>query len=157
MENKKDRTLLTQDGYNKLQNELKNLIDIERPNVIQEIKDARGLGDLSENAEYDAARDKQGKIESRITEIESILQKAEIIKVEISDRVTIGSIVTLLNLDTQKTVDYKIGGPIDADPINNKISNESPLATSIMNHAVGDVIEVDAPRKYSVEIIKITH
>lgn len=157
MKKNNNSVLLTEAGFLKLKEELKHLIDVERPSVIQEIKDARELGDLSENAEYDAARDRQAKIESRIAEIESILPKVEVIKATSSDQVTIGSTVTIQRVKEKKELVYTIVGSIDADPISNRISNESPLAISILGREVGDVIEVDAPVKYKVKIIKITH
>lgn len=157
MKKNNNSVLLTEEGFLKLKEELKHLIDVERPSVIQEIKDARELGDLSENAEYDAARDRQAKIESRIAEIESILPKVEVIKATSSDQVTIGSTVTIQRVKEKKELVYTIVGSIDADPISNRISNESPLAISILGREVGDVIEVDAPVKYKVKIIKITH
>ncbi|MDJ1645989.1 transcription elongation factor GreA [Mycoplasma phocimorsus] len=153
---KDNKMLLTQEGYDKLQNELKNLIDVERPAVIEEIKEARELGDLSENAEYDAARDRQAKIESRILEIENILQNAEVIKSEHSEHITIGSFVKIKRLDNEKEIEFQIVGAIDTDPLNKKISNESPLALAVLGHRIGEVIEVDAPTKYSVEIINIS-
>lgn len=157
MKKNNNSVLLTEAGFLKLKEELKHLIDVERPSVIQEIKDARELGDLSENAEYDAARDRQAKIESRIAEIESILPKVEVIKATSSDQVTIGSTVTIQRVKEKKELVYTIVGSIDADPISNRISNESPLAISILGKEIGDVIEVDAPVKYKVKIIKITH
>ncbi|WP_027334263.1 transcription elongation factor GreA [Mycoplasma elephantis] len=153
----KNQILLTEDGYKKLKDELKHLVDVERPEVIQEIKDARELGDLSENAEYDSARERQGKIEVRISEIEKLLTNAKIIEALHSDTVSVGTFVKLKS-DTDGSINtYHIVGEIDADPINNKISNVSPLAQSILGHKVDDVIEVDAPEKYNVTILEIGH
>lgn len=153
---KDNKMLLTQEGYDKLQNELKNLIEVERPNAIEEIKEARELGDLSENAEYDAARDRQAKIEARISEIENILQNAQVIKSQQSDYITIGSFIKIKRLDNDKEIEFQIVGAIDTDPLNNKISNESPLALAVLGCRIGDVVEVDAPTKYSVEIINFS-
>ncbi|UUD37277.1 transcription elongation factor GreA [Mycoplasmopsis californica] len=153
----KNQTLLTESGLKKLQEELKHLVEVERPEVIQEIKEARELGDLSENAEYDSARERQGKIEARISEIEKLLTNAKIIETTTTDTVTIGSFVKLKNELTKKTNTYQIVGEIDANPINKKISNVSPLAQSVLGHRVGEVVEVDAPEKYSVKILEIGH
>lgn len=153
-----EKTILTENTAQQYKKELKNLIEVERPKVISEIKEAREQGDLKENSEYDAARNKQGLIEQRIKEIEFILEKAEIIKVNPnsrSDVVLIGSTFEAENLNTSQKNKYTIVGSIDANPIENKISNLSPLAKAVLNKRKGDVVEVEAPIKYKVKITKV--
>ena len=125
---------LTIEGKKKLENERKNLIEVERPKVIEEIAFARSQGDLSENADYDAARDKQAHIEARIKEIEVMLENAKIIESADIDKSTVqmGAIVTIENLDENKEAAYKIVGSFETDPFNGKISNECPLAKAVL-------------------------
>ncbi|UWD33963.1 transcription elongation factor GreA [Mesomycoplasma molare] len=154
--------LLTQERLDTFKNELQHLINVERPKVIEDIKDARNQGDLSENAEYDAAREKQGIIEARILELENIISKAKVIKeVYKGDTVSIGSKVKLRLFDAKnkenegKILEVQIVGSLDSDPMASKISNLSPLASAILNQSIGEKIEVEAPEKYSVEILEI--
>ncbi len=149
------KILLTKEAIKELKDELKNLVEVQRPEVIQEIKDARAQGDLSENAEYDAAREKQGQIEDRILEIEKILENAQETKISKKDVVAIGSIVTIKNYLTNEKEEYSIVSTYEANPFENKISNISPLALSLIGKSKGDVIVVDSPRKYEVEILSI--
>lgn len=157
--NAKEKILITVDSKKKYESELERLINVDRQEVIQEIKDARGQGDLSENAEYDSAREKQGQIEARISEIEHILANAEVIKTKEGniDKVTIGSFVTIKDLSVKNAEPerYHIVGKLDVNPLENKISDISPLAKTIMGRKVGDICEVEAPNKYKVEIIAI--
>ena len=149
------KILLTKEALKELRDELKYLIEVKRPEVIQEIKDARAQGDLSENAEYDAAREKQGQIEDRIAEIEKTLENAQEIKSNKKDIISIGSIVTLDNKFTNQKETYSIVSTYEADPFENKISNKSPLALSLMGKSKGDVVIVEAPTKYEVKILDI--
>ena len=149
------KILLTKEALKELRDELKYLIEVKRPEVIQEIKDARAQGDLSENAEYDAAREKQGQIEDRIAEIEKTLENAQEIKSNKKDIISIGSIVTLDNKFTNQKEIYSIVSTYEADPFENKISNKSPLALSLMGKSKGDVVIVEAPTKYEVKILDI--
>ncbi len=153
MENTK--ILLTKEALKELRDELKLLIEVKRPEVIQEIKDARAQGDLSENAEYDAARDKQAQIEDRIAEIEKTLENAQEIKSNKKDIITIGSTVTIKNKLANAKETYSIVSTYEADPFENKISNKSPLALSLIGKSKGDVVMVEAPTKYEVEILDI--
>ena len=149
------KILLTKEALKELRDELKYLIEVKRPEVIQEIKDARAQGDLSENAEYDAAREKQGQIEDRIAEIEKTLENAQEIKSNKKDIIAIGSIVTIKNKFTNSKETYSIVSTYETDPFDNKISNKSPLALSLIGKSKGDVVIVEAPTKYEVEILDI--
>lgn len=147
---------LTKEGLAALEVELKRLVEIERPQVIQDIKDARAQGDLSENAEFDAAREKQGVIEDRIKEIENIISSAKVISSRTSTKkVGIGSTV-VIKIDSSKTTEtYTIVGTLEADPFLNKISNTSPLGKALINKVVGEKARVEVKKEYHVEIIEI--
>lgn len=147
---------LTKEGVSKLEAEYRQLLDVERPNVTKELVEARALGDLSENADYDAAREAQARVEARIQEIEIILNNYELIKEKVSSKtVQVGATVTLKLIDFDETDTYEIVGQIEANPIENKISNESPLAKAVLGHKVGEVVEVEVAKPYKVEIISI--
>ena len=124
--------LLTAEGFLELETELNDLKINKRPEVIKALKEARALGDLSENADYDAARDAQAKLEGRIKELEYKLENAKIISNDSKDTVSIGSTVTISYIDDDETEEYKIVGSLEADPFNNKISNESPKGAAII-------------------------
>ncbi|AAT27921.1 transcription elongation factor GreA [[Mycoplasma] mobile] len=146
---------LTLESVETYKTELNNLINVERPKIIEEIKDARAQGDLSENSEYDSAREKQGQIEDRIKEIEYILENyTEIQNASKSKKVTIGSKVLLKRIDNKKQFEVKIVGTLETDPFLNKISYSSPISQGIMGSKIGDVREINAPTKYEVEILK---
>lgn len=147
---------LTQEGLEELKKELDDLILVKRPEVINALKDARAQGDLSENAEYDAARTEQAVVESRIKDLETMIEKAVVITKVDTDVVSIGSKVTIEYIDDDDTEEYSIVGSQEADPFTNKISNESPIAKAIMGLKVGSVVSVDSPNgKYDVKIIAI--
>lgn len=148
---------LTIDGKVKLEKEYRHLIDVERPEVIEQLKVARAQGDLSENADYDAARDRQSEVEGRIKEIENILANAEIIDKgsKNSKIVTLGSTVEIKDLSDNTTAKYKVVGTVEADPIKGLISNVSPLGHAIVGKRVGDVAIVRVAQEYKVEILKI--
>ncbi len=154
---KKKEIFLTSEGYLELENELHYLKTEKRKEVTQVLKEARALGDLSENSEYDQAREDQANLEKRIVEIEYALEHAVVIdKAETNGKVSIGSEVELKYEDDDDTESYKIVGSQEADPFNNKISNESPIAAAILGHKVGDVVEVSSPDGfYSVKIVAI--
>ena len=124
---------LTQEGYDELNQELDNLVNVKRPANIIAIKEARAQGDLSENADYDAARNEQAEIEGRIRQLEQMLENAQIIKEVSKDRVGLGSTVAIqyLDDDDDEEDEYKIVGSQEADPFESKISNESPIAKPI--------------------------
>lgn len=155
----KDKVLLTKSGVEKLEEERDNLINVERPRVIEELQLARSQGDLSENADYDAARDKQAQIEQRIKEIEYMLQNAEIISKEQMDLNVVkpGTTVTILDLslDDPEEEKYTIVGSFETDPVNGKISNESPLAKALIGHGVNEIVTVGVAEAYDVKIVDI--
>ena len=154
---KKKEVFLTSEGYLELENELHYLKTEKRKEVTQTLKEARALGDLSENSEYDQAREDQSNLEKRIVEIEYTLEHATVIDEAKDDgTVGIGCQVELKYEDDDDTESYKIVGSQEADPFNNKISNESPIAAAIIGKKVGDTVEVASPDGvYSVKIVAI--
>ena len=152
----KNTVYLTQEGLDELKNELDNLINVKRPENIQAIKEARSLGDLSENAEYDAARNEQAQIEGRIKQLEKMLENVSIISEVSKDKVGIGNTVSIKYVDDDEEDEYKIVGSQEADPFESRISNESPIAKALFDHKVGDVVTVESPNgSYEIEIIEI--
>lgn len=152
-----DKVYLTEEGLLEIEEELANLKDVRRPEVIKALKDARALGDLSENADYDAARDEQAQIEGRILELEKLLEKAHIIEKLDTSVVGLGVTVKIEYIDDDDEIDeYRIVGSKEADPSNNKISNESPLAKAIMGRKKNDICSVESPNgRYDVKIVDI--
>ena len=152
-----EKTKLTKAGYKKLEEELRYLIDVVRDEVKVQLAEARAQGDLSENADYDAARAKQAEVEGRIKEIENIIANAEIIEEGKANtkKVGLGSTVTIRFVDNNKEVSYMIVGTVESDPVNGKISNSCPLGEALVGKTVGDIIEVKAIKTYKVEILKI--
>lgn len=148
---------LTQKGLEELKAELDDLINVKRPANIQSIKEARSLGDLSENADYDAAKNEQAVLEGRIKKIEQMLENYEIIEEVSKDKVSLGSTVSIRYIDEDdETDEYMIVGSQEADPFASKISNESPIAQALMNHKVGEIVVVESPNgSYQVEITEI--
>lgn len=147
---------LTESGLNDLKNELEYLKQEKRPEVINALKEARALGDLSENAEYDAARNEQAEVEGKIKELEAMLERAVVIQGGETGKVSIGNSVKIKYVDDDEIEEYIIVGSKEADPFQNKISNESPIAKAIMGHAVNDQVWVESPNgKYQVEVVEI--
>ena len=145
MEEKKN--LLTYAGLKKLEEELHDLKVVKRKEVAGKIKEAREQGDLSENAEYDAAKDEQRDIEARIEELEKILKNAEVVvedEVDL-DKINIGCQVKILDIEYSEELDYKIVGSTEANSLKGKISNESPVGKALIGHKVGDTVEVETP------------
>ena len=155
MGNKKT-VYLTKEGLEDLKQELDHLINVRRPENIIAIKEARSLGDLSENAEYDAARNEQAQIESRIQQLEKMLENVSIIEEVSTDKVSIGNTVLIKYVDDDEEDEYKIVGSQEADPFESKISNESPIAKALFDHKVGDIVTVESPNgSYEIEIVEI--
>jgi len=147
---------LTSEGLDEIKKELDHLRLVKRPEVINSLKDARALGDLSENAEYDAARNEQAIVEGRIVELEAMLENAVVIEKVDTDCVSIGTKVKIEYVEDKDTEEYSIVGSKEADPFQNKISNESPIAKAIMGLKVGDVAHVSSPNgQYDVKILQI--
>lgn len=153
-----DKVKLTKAGKKKLEEELRTLIDVTRDEVKKQLAEARAQGDLSENADYDAARNKQAEVEARIKQIEDILDNFELIEENSprnKNKVGLGSVVTVKNLTNGKVSTYQIVGSVESDPFNGKISNSCPLGEAILGKNVGDVVEVKSANVYKVEIVKL--
>ena len=149
------KNILTSAGLKKLEDELDELIVVKRKEVAQKIKEAREQGDLSENAEYDAAKDEQRDIEARIEEIEKILKNAEIVDEDEVDlgTINIGCQIKILDIDEDEELIYKIVGSTEANSLKGKISNESPVGKALIGKKVGDLVTVETqvgPVSYKV-------
>lgn len=144
--NESKKIILTQEGLQNLEDELQELKVVRRKDVAAKIKEARGQGDLSENAEYDAAKEEQAEIEARIVTIENMLRNAEVIESDThSDTVTIGNKIKLFDNEFEEEIEYSLVGSAESDPLNGKISNESPIGAAILGHKVGDTVNVETP------------
>ena len=142
-----EKQFLTKKGYEERVALLENLKVVRRKEVAQKLKEAREQGDLSENAEYDAAKDEQRDIEARIEELEKILKNAEVVvedEVDL-DKINIGCQVKILDIEYSEELDYKIVGSTEANSLKGKISNESPVGKALIGHKVGDTVEVETP------------
>ncbi|MCR5203268.1 MAG: transcription elongation factor GreA [Lachnospiraceae bacterium] len=154
-----DKNVITLEGKQKLEDELHELKVVRRKEVATKIKEAREQGDLSENAEYDAAKDEQRHIEARITELEEIIKNAVVVE-DTGDAnvVNIGSKVVIRDLEEKEDIEYRIVGSTEADILANKISNESPVGRALLGAKKGDVVEVETPTgaviKYKVLKLK---
>ena len=145
--------VLTKEGLRKLQEELDDLQTNQRAEVVQEIEIAKGFGDLSENAEYSAAREKQSRIEGRILELQEMIEHAEVIDVDNQ-----GSVVRVFDLEYEEEDEYKIVGATEADPARLFVSSESPIGAALIGTHVGDVIDVETPGGViKLRILSITH
>lgn len=153
------KNLMTYEGLRKLEDELQELKVVRRKEVADKIKEAREQGDLSENAEYDAAKDEQRDIEARIEEIENILKNAEVIDDEGVKKgtVNLGCTVKVLDIEFDEEIDFKIVGSTEAKSLENKISNESPLGRALIGKKSGDLVVVDTPAgEMSYKVLKVT-
>lgn len=139
--------IMTYEGLKKLEDELEFLKTVKRKEITEKIKVALGYGDLSENSEYDEAKNDQAFNEGRIIQLETMLKNAEVVdESEIStDKVSVGCIVKVMDYDFDEEVEYTIVGSAEADPMNNRISNESPVGEALLNKKVGDVVEANIP------------
>lgn len=147
---------MTVEGHRRLQDELKTLIRVERPKVVQDIAEARSHGDLSENAEYDAAKDRQGFVEGRIQELNDKIARAQVIDPTTikSDKIVFGARVTLFDIDTEKEVTYQIVGEDEADIKDGKISITSPVGKALIGHTVDEEVRVVVPS--GVKVYEVT-
>lgn len=152
-----DKVILTEEGYRQLEKRLEELKLVKRPEITERIKVARDFGDLSENAEYDAAKNEQARIEGEIVEIEAKLKIAEIIKTDGDhDVVGVGMKVRILDVDMNEEAVYEIVGTTEADISVGRISNESPLGKALVGAKVGQTVTVKAPKcSYEVKVLKI--
>ena len=150
---------MTVAGYDNLQKELKKLINEDRPNIIEAIAEARSHGDLSENAEYQYAKEQQSLIEGKIIDLESAVSRAEIIDVKSleGEDIKFGATVEIEDDDTGETVKYQIVGEYESDIKNNKLSVNSPLARGLINKVIDDVVEIQSPKgqkSYTIKSVK---
>ncbi len=150
---------MTANGYDNLQKELKKLLNEERPNIIEAIAEARSHGDLSENAEYQYAKEQQSLIEGKIADLESAVSRAEVIDVKSleGDDIKFGATVEIEDDDTGESVTYQIVGEYESDIKNNKLSVNSPLAKGLINKAIDDVVEINSPKgqkSYTIKSVK---
>ena len=150
---------MTANGYDNLQKELKKLLNEDRPNIIEAIAEARSHGDLSENAEYQYAKEQQSLIEGKIVDLESAISRAEVIDVKSleGDDIKFGATVEIEDDDTEETATYQIVGEYESDIKNNKLSVSSPLARGLINKSVDDVVEINSPKgqkSYTIKSIK---
>ena len=141
------QTILTDEGLKKLEEELEQLKTVTRKEVADKIKVALSFGDLSENSEYDEAKNEQALVESRIVQIETMLKNVKILDEDelTNDIVSVGSKIKLFDKEFNEEVDYQIVGSTEADPMSGRISDESPVGQSLIGHKVGDVVEVEMP------------
>ena len=150
---------MTANGYDNLQRELKKLLNEDRPNIIEAIAEARSHGDLSENAEYQYAKEQQSLIEGKISDLENAISRAEVIDVKSleGDDIKFGSTVEIEDDDTGETATYQIVGEYESDIKNNKLSVNSPLARGLINKSIGDVVEINSPKgqkSYTINSVK---
>ncbi len=152
-----EKVYVTQEGLNELIKEQQHLIHVVRKEVIEDLQAARAQGDLSENADYDAARDRQARIEARIRELDIMLNNIEIIDQKKGGQrvIRLGTTFTMKDLETNSEETFTIVGSVEADPLNGKLSNATPLANAVMEHREGDVVTVNANQPYDVKILKI--
>ena len=150
---------MTANGYDNLQKELKKLLNEDRPNIIEAIAEARSHGDLSENAEYQYAKEQQSLIEGKIADLESAVSRAEVIDVKSleGDDIKFGATVEIEDDDTGESVTYQIVGEYESDIKNNKLSVNSPLAKGLINKVIDDVVEINSPKgqkSYTIKSVK---
>ena len=153
------QTILTDEGLKKLEEELEQLKTVTRKEVADKIKVALSFGDLSENSEYDEAKNEQALVESRIVQIEAMLKNVKILDEDelTNDIVSVGSKIKLFDKEFDEEVDYQIVGSTEADPMSGRISDESPVGQSLHGHKVGDVVEVETPGGVCLyEVLEIT-
>lgn len=153
------KVVLTYEGLKSMEAELENLKTVRRKEVAEKIKEARGQGDLSENAEYDAAKEEQAEIETRIVQLEKMLRNAEVIDEEdgAKDTISLGTTVTVLDVEFNEKMEYTIVGSAEADPMNGRISNESPVGMALLGHKKNDVIRIETPDgEVEFKVLKFT-
>ena len=152
-----NRTVVSAEGLRQMEEKLKYMTTVRRAEVAEHLNIARGFGDLSENAEYDEAKDEQAKLEADIQELEAALRNVVVIDGEIStDAVNVGTTVRVLYLDENDEEEFSIVGARESDPMNNKISNESPIGAALLGHKTGEIVTVEAPDgPYELKILEI--
>ena len=139
--------ILTREGLEQLEQELENLRSVKRTEVKERLKEAIALGDLSENSEYDDAKNEQAFMEGRILELEKMIRNAKVIEdgAHVEGVVSVGSLVKVKDIEFDEINEYRLVGTVEADPMNNRISNESPVGRALLGHKAGEIIDVEAP------------
>ena len=157
MSEQTNKTVVSAEGLRQMEEKLKYMTTVRRAEVAEHLSIARGYGDLSENAEYDEAKDEQAKLEADIVELENALRNVEVIDDNVStDAVNVGTTVKVLYLDDGEEEEFTIVGARESDPMNNKISNESPVGSALLGHKKGEVVTVEAPDgAYELRIVDI--
>ncbi len=152
-----EKVYVTKQGLEELKQERERLIRVEREEVKLDLQNARAQGDLSENADYDAARDRQAKVEARISELEQMLSNYEIINEngKASKSVKLGSTIRILDLEDNLEEEYTIVGSVEADPLNGKLSNVTPLGAALLDCRQGEIVTIEAAEPYQVQILEI--
>ncbi len=152
-----NKTVVSAEGLRQMEEKLKYMTTVRRAEVAEHLNIARGFGDLSENAEYDEAKDEQAKLEADIVELEAALRNVIVIDGEIStDAVNVGTTVRVKYLDEDDEEEFTIVGARESDPMNNKISNESPIGSALLGHKSGEIVSVEAPDgEYELKILEI--
>ncbi len=151
--------ILTREGLEQLEAELENLRTVKRTEVKERLKEAIALGDLSENSEYDDAKNEQAFMEGRILELEKMIRNAKVIEEGVLEEgtITVGSLVTVKDIEFDEISEYRLVGTVEADPMNNRISNESPVGRALLGHKAGEIIDVEVPAGViKLEILEIS-
>ena len=151
--------ILTREGLEQLEQELEELRTVKRTEVKERLKEAIALGDLSENSEYDDAKNEQAFMEGRILELEKMIRNAKVIEdgVQQEGTITVGSLVTVKDIEFDEITEYRLVGTVEADPMNNRISNESPVGRALLGHKAGEIIDVEVPAGViQLEIVSIS-
>ena len=152
-----NKTVVSAEGLRQMEEKLKYMKTVRRAEVAEHLNIARGFGDLSENAEYDEAKDEQAKLQADIQELENALRNVVVIEGDVStDAVNVGTTVRVLYLGEDEEEEFSIVGARESDPMNNKISNECPLGAALLGHKAGDIVTVEAPDgAYELKILEI--
>ena len=151
--------ILTREGLEQLEQELEHLRTVKRTEVKERLKEAIALGDLSENSEYDDAKNEQAFMEGSILELEKMIRNAKIIEEgeQQEGAITVGSLVTVKDIEFDEITEYRLVGTVEADPMNNRISNESPVGRALLGHKAGEIIDVEVPAGIiQLEIVSIS-
>lgn len=151
--------ILTREGLEQLEQELENLRSVKRTEVKERLKEAIALGDLSENSEYDDAKNEQAFMEGRILELEKMIRNAKVIEDDTQEEgvISVGSLVKVKDIEFDEINEYRLVGTVEADPMNNRISNESPVGKALLGHKAGEIIDVEVPAGIiKLEILEIS-
>ncbi len=151
--------ILTREGLEQLEQELENLRSVKRTEVKERLKEAIALGDLSENSEYDDAKNEQAFMEGRILELEKMIRNAKVIEDDTQEEgvISVGSLVKVKDIEFDEINEYRLVGTVEADPMNNRISNESPVGRALLGHKAGEIIDVEVPAGIiKLEILEIS-